>query len=85
MASGAARGAKRKANKGGCPFLSGARPLADRSLAKVMDIEELVNAAKGLRDGDEAGACAYYGAREAAHWADLVVRALLLDPCLVVA
>ena len=50
-----------------------------------MDIEELVNAAKGLRDGDEAGACAYYGAREAAHWADLVVRALLLDPCLVVA
>ena len=74
-ASEAASGAKRKEKKG-CPFLSGARPLADRSLARVMDIEELVAAAKGLTLPDgEAGGCAYYGAREAAHWADLVVSA----------
>lgn len=59
---------KRKRQKG-CPFRGAEleRDFVDRSLAKVMDIEETVSLAEDI------GSCAYYGSREAAKLAELVV------------
>ena len=56
-----------KSRNTGCPFKDMSGAVADMALAEVRDIEEIVTSAK------EAGACAYYGTRQAATMAQLVV------------